>query len=377
MNRLKRLCWLAAVAMAGLAGPAQAKDQPQPIWAGIWAGTIGSDAVRLCLVDKRYTAIPFGGVGSFFLMKDRVAQRLEQNGPKSWAEGWGDTPDAKANRWEWDRIGTNALVGRRLIDGISVPVKLTRLSRETDCGADAFARPLFDRIVVREEPAAINGAPYVKLTAIAGAHLDLSLEGFALAAATPQERRVNALLRALLPLAPRRNAAFDCVRGGLSAQGNPGDYGVTVEPVFITPEWLSARASVGGYCGGAHPFSSQTMLAYDLRKGSAVDLFSWLAPRALGRKEYGQQPLSAEFRAVIMRRWPKEADNEDCREAAAQEANWSIGMERTGLIFTPWMAHAMKPCEEPVLVRFDVLQPFLSGAGKAGVASLQRNLAPQ
>ncbi len=80
--------------------------------------------------------------------------------------------------------------------------------------------------------------------------------------------------------------------------------------------------------------------------------------------------LSDRLHALVLARWPADADQE-CRELAAENEYWSLGLARDGLVFRPDFPHAMTPCEEPVTVGWQALAPFLDAEGRAGLARLR------
>ena len=58
----------------------------------------------------------------------------------------------------------------------------------------------------------------------------------------------------------------------------------------------------------------------------------------------------------------------DCQGSFEQADLRDIGVTRTGLGFTPSLAHVEQACTETINVRFTRLQPRSSAAGKAGMA---------
>jgi hypothetical protein len=370
-----------AVLLSAFIVPADAADK-QPQWAGIWSGTIGNVQVRVCLTEQVYGNAPFKGSGAYFYMKYLKPLHLEQEGPKTWVEITRGAAQVSDPRWNIDRVWSNSLSGRWTAAGKTLPLRLKRLSAEADCGSQAFNQPRFKPFVVSKQNAELDGHKYVKLVSSAGEHLDLSIESFQLVEAGAVIAKVNEALREKIPVGDQQADFFECLIGALSATTYDGSYGETLKPVMLTRDWLSVSYSNGGYCGGAHPFWSSSMLTFDLRTGDKVDLQNWLNLKALGSKGDPAQghsgevaPLSDALRKFLVEYKPAEDEQDaDCKVAARESNYWDMGLERNGMSFTPGMSYVMTACANPILVPYTKLSPYLNKTGEIGVASVMANL---
>lgn len=357
-----------------------APADPPPVWQGVWQGTIGTLPVRACLARRgeSYT------VGSYYYLSRLRTIRLEQQGgSRDWAEGYVTSNGPPAPRWRFDAIGAEALAGSWNGGGRTLPFRLTRVpgvvGEDGPCGSLLFNGPRLRPLRVTSARATSDRVGYTKLTFDPGsAFVEIGLETFALDGAGPATRRINARLRKPFPAQSARGDWYECVAGGLAAHGADGDYDgdydQTIAPVLITPRWVAATESVGYDCGGAHPDSAVTSLTFDRSTGAEIDLHDWLGPTAIERQRLSgiDRPVvtirPALRRAILAQ---AQALDPECRAASLDAAFWDIGLARTGLRFTPSLAHVEQACEEEKLVPWRVLAPWLSAAGKAGVASLR------
>lgn len=365
-----KLLALAAVLVAVPAEP------PPPVWQGVWQGTVGTLPVRLCLARRTeiYT------VGSYYYLARLRAIPLEQQGgSREWVEGFVTAGGPPAPRWRFETIGPDALAGQWRGGGRTLAFRLTRvagaLGEVEPCGSRLFNAPRLRPLRIATTRASKDGVAYTRLRFDPGpAFPDGKLASFALDGDAPATARINARLRRDTPVSPARGDWYECVAGGLAAHGVDGDYDQTIEPVLVTPRWLAATDATGYDCGGPHPDDAETSLTFDRTTGVEVDLHDWLTATAVER----QRPSGIErpvvtLRPVLRRLILGEARDLDpeCRDAAAAAAFWDIGLARTGLRFTPDLAHVEQACTQATLVPWRVLAPYLSAAGRAGAASLR------
>ena len=375
-----KLLWtlraVAALILAACSFPAHAAEK-RPMWVGIWSGTIGNAAIRVCLTERTYLETPVKGSGAYYYMKYLKPLHLEQEDAKTWVETAGGALQAGDPRWKMERVTGNALSGRWITASRNLPIRLKRLSADSDCGSQTFNQPRFTPFVVRQQAAELDGRKYVKLSSSAGKHLDLSFESFQLADAGAAIGKVNEALREKVPVGHQKANFFECLTGALSSNGYDGDYGEFLQPIMLTRDWLSASYSSGGYCGGAHPFHGSSMLTFDLRSGEKVDLQGWLNERAFGEKSQFQDspPFSDVLRKFLVAHWPVEREGDaECREAASESNYWDVGLERKGISFTPGMPHVLAACANTVVVPYAEIGPYLNDTGKVGVKSVMANL---
>ena len=101
---------------------------------------------------------------------------------------------------------------------------------------------------------------------------------------------------------------------------------------------------------------------------AALQAAAWPAavPRSDWFEDSALRPLSPAFKRIVLRRL-KFADSE-CRAVVSEAEYWNIGLDRTGLVFSPSLPHVAMACGDDAAVPFAELGPWLSAAGKAGVA---------
>ncbi len=169
------------------------------------------------------------------------------------------------------------------------------------------------------------------------------------------------------PRAARVGRPFE---GSLGSLGTDGDFNFGYAPRAATSSFLTVTANAGGFCGGAHPYADYWWLTFDRQTGKKVDLGTWLTPAAVPRSDWFEdsalRPLSPAFKRIVLRRL-KFADSE-CRAVVSEAEYWNIGLDRTGLVFSPSLPHVAMACGDDAAVPFAELGPWLSAAGKAGVA---------
>ena len=189
---------------------------------------------------------------------------------------------------------------------------------------------------------------------------------------TPAIRRVNAILRKVLP-APVGNPDYlNCVASSLGAQGANGDYSVSLSPAMITSRWLAVSGGAGGYCGGAHPYFDEFRRTFDLISGKEVELSSWFGGAGLSADKDEAGKITEALRAQILKHAPK--PETDCEGVLASSDYWTIGLTRRGMIFIPGLPHAALGCSEEISVPYAELSRFLNATGKAGVISVLADL---
>ena len=269
--------------LAGLTGPAMAQEAGEaapPPWQGIWSGTLGDDAVRVCLAER--SGYRFG---AYYFARDGRAVHLEppEEGTGIWIEQ--DNRDSSRPRWTLETDGAAVLAGRWTQGGATRPVRLTRLAGpalgEETCGSLIFNQPRFTPARIVPRRASHDGVAYTRLTAEVGPSFEATIASFALDGAGPGTRRINEALRQVLPGEPATSEWFDCVRGNLNAHGSDGGYERTLEPVMITARWLAVREHMETYCGGNHPNIENRSRIFDRASGREVNLHDWLSPRAV------------------------------------------------------------------------------------------------
>lgn len=358
---------LLALALALVALPAAAQDQPEPEWAGVWEGRIATYPVRLCV----YTYGDGRARGSYYYLSQLEPIQLgDEEGKGGWIERAGE----REAQWQFSELSAIHLRGtwsqgtRRLRFDLR-PVAWTESEWGGPCSSAAFVEPLLAGGRVVEEPAAFEGWPYTEHSYLPPAHLtdEVAITTFTFTDTQPGDPAINAVLRAVLPQGTATDDLLGCMVGAVSALGLDGSFERSLVPALVTDAFLVVDDSNGNFCGGAHPNYWQALRTFDRQSGAEIDLFDWIgAPRVEGELP----TLAAPLRALVMARWPADADPE-CREYVADADYWTLGLARDGVVFQPDLPHVATPCEERITVEWNALAPFLDAEGKAGLARLR------
>jgi hypothetical protein len=148
---------------------------------------------------------------------------------------------------------------------------------------------------------------------------------------------------------------------------------------MIARRWLSVAHHWDGFCGGAHPDSSNSHRLFDRASGAEVDLNDWLNETAVRREgprgsDEEIKTLQPAFREAILSGWHPEADCEDVIRTAEF---WNIGLRRDGFVLEPSLPHVAQACGETFTLPFDRLRPFLTEEGAANLRALRTEPPPR
>lgn len=363
------------VSVAALfAAPAAAQSSSG--FAGVWQGTLGAQPIRACFNQREW-----GAFGAYYYLDHLVSIPLQQpDGKKlTFVEG-GDERDAASPRWTLDKPATDRLAGSWTQAARTLPIALTRVplpklkEDDTPCGSMAFQQPRMRGVRTLTRPAVKDGVHYTRLILDHGGHFgeNISVETFALAGDTPAVRRINAKLRK--PLAGEPDGWLACIRMAADTSPNGADNSESYEPRLFGRRWLVVMHHWDGFCGGAHPDSSNTPMIFDLTTGAEVDVFDWFNDKAIKREPVeGYEPLISlrpPFRSMVLGVW--KADDAECTDAVRTDEYWHAELTRTGFTFTPDLPHVAQACGEDFKVPFSKLQPWLNDTGKTAIAALAR-----
>jgi hypothetical protein len=125
---------------------------------------------------------------------------------------------------------------------------------------------------------------------------------------------------------------------------------------------------------------SLTYRNFDRSSGREIDLHDWLTDAGVERQRVegtGDElkMLRPALRDAVLAGW--RAEDEDCAGVVRNEAFWSIGLTRTGFIFTPQLAHVVQACGDSFRVPFARLAPFLSLQAADDLRALHAERAPR
>lgn len=343
---------------------------------GIWEGTVGNLPVRACFVRRDYSRF-----GAYYYLSQRrlIALDAEEGSENSYREGGGVSGDGP--RWLIEQAGPDALTARWTGNGRTLPVRLRRVAfvegEEGPCGSIDFHRPRLEGVRIVAAPASLDGVAYRRLTLVTEGRFETNLQSFALDGSGAAVERINAELGRGFAGDPP--SWFECARDSLSHSPFEGSFDERLEPVMFTPRWLSVSHHWDGYCGGAHPDSSNAYRTFDLSSGEDVNLSHWFTAGAVKREHLEEmnediETLEPAFREVILQGWRAEA--EECDEVVRGAEYWNIGLTREGLVFSPSLPHVVQACWEEFPVPFARVQPFLTEEGAANLRALRGDPAP-
>ena len=360
---------LIAIAAAAVA-PAQSADLP-----GIWEGTVGNLPVRACFVQREWS--PFG---AYYYMSQRrlIPLDAEEGASGAFREGGGDGADRP--RWLIQQAGPDRLTARWTGNGRTLPVRLRRLARmegeEGPCGSIVFHRPRLEGVRTVTGRGSVDGVPYTRLTLSTEGRFETSVETFALNGSSEAVQRINAELGRTLAGDPP--SWFECIQDSLSHSPFEGSFAESLAPVMIARRWMSVASHWDGFCGGAHPNSSNTYRTFDLTSGAEIDLHDWFTSAAVKRErleEVGADSVTLEpaFREVILAGWRAELE---CDDVVRSADFWNIGLTREAFRFSPSLPHVAQACGDEFTLPFERVRAFLTEDGAENLRALQRESAP-
>lgn len=361
-------------------------EAPPPAWQGIWHGTIGKAEVQACLQHEGYDDF-----GAYYYMRhlaiislDTVVSDAPGDALPVWTESPNSAQPEKSDLWHITSVTTDHMRGLWTGGGKTLPIDLTRVattatdSENGPCGSQAFSLPRFTKPVITTEPAALNGVAYTHIIANPGQQFsDSAIETFQLQGSTPAIQHVNAELYKTIPTGPDDAEYFQCSMAALGQNGWDGDSSSTRRPLVISKSWLVVQEDGSWNCGGAHPDAATTYQTWDLGTGTTVNLYDWFNAQALEQTvhdagtadAYTTVTLTAPFKKMIDDAYPNYDDDADCKEARQDADAWNVHLTSTGVDFTPDLPHVAQACIDDAILPFASLEPYLSPAGKAGVAS--------
>jgi hypothetical protein len=344
---------------------------------GVWQGTVGDLPVRACFVQRESDS--FGAY--YYLSRGRtIALGAEEGREGAFVEGNG--APAGQPHWRIERADASILAGRWSGNGRTLPIRLTRLAlpagEESPCASLLFHRPRLAGVRIVRRRGAVDGVSFTKLALDTGGRFEIVFETFALDGESAAAQRINAALGQGLAGDPPH--WLDCARDSLGQGPNEGAFEERLPPAMISRRWLSVAHHWDGFCGGAHPDSSNSYRLFDRSSGREVDLYDWLNESAVRREgprgtEEEIKTLQPAFRAVILNRWrPEQAE---CEDVVRTSEFWNIGLTRRGFVLEPSLPHVVQACGETFTVSFDRLRPFLSEQGTANLRALLSEPPPR
>ena len=357
------------LALAAASAPVPA-DLP-----GVWEGTVGTLPVRACFAHRE-----FGDFGAYYYLSQRRLIGLEaEEGPVPAFRESGDSgrggPRWRIARVEGDGLAAQWTSGRR-----TLAVRLRRVARmaadESPCSSMDFHRPRLEGVRTVTTRASLDGTSYSRIALDSGGRFESSFETFALDGGGEAVQRINAALAEALSGDPPR--WFECSRDSLGRMPHEGSSDESLRPVLITERWLSVAHHWDGFCGGAHPDSTNGYRTFDRTSGEEIDLHAWFNDRAVERQhlaEVNEDIVSVRpaLRDFILGGWTPE--DPECRDVIRDQEYWSIGLTQRGMAFSPDLAHVVQACGEEFVIPTGRLGPYLTPEGAANLRALEAELA--
>jgi len=339
--------------------------QPASGVTGLWDGSVGDLPVSVCFNEASIS----GMEGMYFYRSRLVTIPLKADGESGlrFSEDWPN--DAKAARWSLSRAG-------EMLEGIwthgskTLPIRLTNVPFKGDdapCASLAFHQPRLKGIHVVRSEASKDGVPYTKLVLDLRGHFpSVSVESFELHGDARAIRTINTVLAKHM----QDRSWLECIQ---AAGIWGGDWNESMEPRLISRRLLVTNHHWDGFCGGAHPDSSNDARTFDLTTGSEIDITEWFTSKAFETiHNEGESSISRTMRTALRKVViGRSQGEEDCRDVVSTAEWWDLELTRKGITFTPVLGHAVQACEESYSIPFARLIPFLTPDGRRQVTSVQ------
>lgn len=364
------LALLLAPLAAAPAGPSAATIH------GVWAGNVGNLPVRACFTRRDEEIF---GAYYYLSRMQLIPLEAEQGSSVAFGETQSEAPDTP--RWQIRSADATSLTAQWTNGRRSLPVRLTRVAYteqedEGPCGSWAFHQPRFADARPVASRATIDGVAFTNIALDLGSRMEGSVQTFALDGDGEAVRRINAALGEELAGDPPK--WFECEQLSLAYSPSEGYFTESLAPAMITRRWLSVARHWDGFCGGAHPDSSNDYRTFDLSSGAEIDLFGWFNDSAVTRESFEGDDrvlttMKPPLRDLILAGWhPEDAE---CADVIQTQDYWTIGLDRAGMIFSPQLAHVVQACGEDFTVPYARLRPFLTPEGATELRALEEELA--
>lgn len=352
-----------------MTGAARAVDAPP--WRGIWAGSIGTQQVMVCLDTVEDNA---GSPSAYYYLKHGATIALALDGTR-WTEG---DAEHKTGSWQLDAAGADGLAGVWSAPGgqKSLPIALSRVQASPDdfsssewgehalCRSLAFYGPRADAEKVVAGAAQSFGGRHFR---------DLYAQSF-IPSAKSGEPRVNSTVELLAPgphTAQINGFLRARWRGRLARSyihdGGLGEFSESVEG--YTDRWLTLREMElpAGYAWSSASMWHET---WSLQTGKQVDLWSWFNAKG-GRwqpSEINPQAglvfnTSPALLALAKRRVSQDPECKDKDISLDDPRLVAAGMQ---------FSTGFGPCKQDFVLSFQSLRPFLNRAALAETAPSAR-----
>lgn len=154
----------------------------------------------------------------------------------------------------------------------------------------------------------------------------------------------------------------------------------SVEINFWSTAWITIRQGGYTYCNGrgAHPWSTESISTYDLRKGEPVDLWSWFQGKRMGSEAENREEkemyywLPEQLRKMILEGDYPHEDDSRCMKNRSLSYDLMLGHQ--GITFVCKYENVFN---DGVEIPYPELLPSLTDEGKASVKSIMAESARQ
>ena len=359
------------IALAAAATPAaDAANIP-----GIWFGTVGTLPVRACFTRRDDETF-----GAYYYLSQMRLIPLEAEEGSSVAFGETESEAPGTARWRIQSVDAGRLTAQWTSGQRSLPVRLTRVEytegEEGPCGSWVFHQPRFAEVRPVRSRAVTDGVAYTSIALDLGNRFEGSVRTFALDGSGETVQRINAELGDGLAGDPPK--WFECLQLSLGYRPHEGYFDESLTPTMFTRRWLSVTDHWDGYCGGAHPDSSNAYRTFDLTSGREVDLYGWFSDAAVTRErvegvEDVLTTVKPALRDLILAGW--NAEDAECTDVVRDQDYWTVGLTRGGMVFSPQLPHVVQACGAEFTIPYARLRPFLTDQGAANIRALEAELA--
>lgn len=302
--------------------------------AGVWQGTLGKTAIRACF--GRY-----GTQGNYYYLRYQTPIALNLKN-KIWHEAkdtglWQlSTPVGDSVAGSWSTASGNK----------TLPLQLHRLTRDEQCGAEVYVKPLIKPLHWQQGPWQTWQDTRFRVLQY-GADTTIELD-----ANLPQAKRINTWLTSQV-LADKAVAhQRETMREGLARYGHIAYDETRVEPVFINQRWLGIRFYRWHAFTGRNGINMHNEY-FSLLDGKPFVPWSWfieLKPDS-GYQHRLPKPLAEQ--------WESKRKDDEC---SSSPGYYHLSLKDNGLWF--WEEAMGDGCEREFFITPEQAIPYANKEGK-------------
>lgn len=337
-------------------------------WEGVWRGHIGTYPITVCLQADEYNSR-----GLYYYQKhlDPIGLSLSDKAPKAisqWQENGGSA------KWENLAVAKDGVLQGTWRDkGKNLPIKLNPVTTAGDsdqaCLSNEFHRALETPAKIKSKVAQFDGQNYLEAW-LDIADVDNQINHIVVSASAAEQPKLNSA--AIQALKAEQQEQFECLRSALVYSGYAGNMSQQRKLSLLTAHWYVLETNSNEFCGGAHPNYGTTYQTFQRGKAEEINVWQWFNSTAVtfdGQFAKPNKPL----RQLLVQAWEKNAED-NCKSIGKDEDVWNVSPSKTGLMFMPFLSHAVFACSDQVEISFSKLDKLLSPQGKAAIASIKADL---